>query len=266
MLLDLHMHSEYSEDAKPNASVEAICRASVARGLSIIALTDHKDFYFEQPPLFLDIDAQRRDVARCQREFDGALTLLSGVELGEIHACAEAAEYVVAYDFDEVIGSLHVRRSNDIDIYFQDWEKTDPDDFLEEYFADLLRMVRVGGFDILAHIDYPLRVMKRPDGVAPSFAGWEDRIEPILREIIDRDIALEINAANLFGWQKQVGTPRFILDMYRNLGGAMISVGSDSHCAPDVGRGIEQCLDHAREAGFHEIAVFRKRKAHAVSI
>lgn len=264
-LLDLHMHSEYSEDAKPDASVEAICRASIARGLSVVALTDHKDFWFTKPPMYLDIEAQRRDIMRCQHMFEGQLTLLSGVELGQIHAGPAAAAYAKAYAFDEVIGSLHVRRKNDIDIYFQDWKHIDAHAFLEEYFSDLLCMVRQGGFDILAHVDYPLRVMKLPDN-QPTFDGWEDRIAPVLRAIIDQEIALEINAAGLFGWQKQVGPPRFVLDMYRHLGGTMITVGSDSHCAPDAGRGIAECLAYAKQAGFREITVFQQRKPQAISL
>lgn len=265
MLLDLHLHSQYSDDADPKATVESICRAAAARGIGTITLTDHKDFWFRHPPMALDIEAQRRDVARCQAEFAGQVRLLSGVELGQIHASPEAADYAAAYAFDEVIGSLHVRRSNDLDIYFQKWAEIDHDEFLSEYFEDLLCMVRRGGFDVLAHIDYPLRVMKLPDN-HPTFVGWEDRIEPVLRELVAREIALEINAASLFGWQGAVGTPRFVLDMYRSLGGSMITVGSDSHSAENVGRGIPQCLAHAREAGFTEVVVFEKRRPHAVSI
>lgn len=265
MLLDLHLHSQYSDDADPAASVESICRAAIARGVGTLALTDHKDFYFTGPAMALDIEAQRRDVARCQAAFAGRLTLLSGVELGQIHASPEAAAFAEAYAFDEVIGSLHVRRANDTDIYFQKWAEMDQDAFLEEYFADLLRMVRCGGFDVLAHLDYPLRVMKLPDN-HPSFVGWEDRIEPVLRELVDREIALEINAAALFGWQGEVGTPPFVLEMYRSLGGAMITVGSDSHSAAHVGRGVPECLARAREAGFHEVVVFEKRRPRAVSI
>lgn len=265
MLADLHMHSEYSEDAKPDASVASICRASAARGLNIIALTDHKDFHYNKHPMPLDIEAQQRDIARCRREFDGQLTILYGVELGEIHVSPEAPDFLAAYRFDEVIGSLHTMPPEDIDIYFLPYERMDCNAFLHTYFDELLKMVRCGGFDVLGHIDYPLRVMKR-EGYEPTFAGFEARLEPILRELIDREIALEINAAGLFGWQKQVGPPRFVLDMYRNLGGSMLSIGSDSHCAPDAGRGIEQCFAHARKAGFTELTVFRSRKPQAMAL
>lgn len=265
MLVDLHVHSEYSDDAKPNASIYEICKAAAAKNIKTIALTDHKEFYFTQPEMPLDIAAQQQDIVRCQTEFAGSLTILSGIELGQIHASAQAQAYIDAHVFDEVIGSLHVRRANDKDIYFQDYESIDQTAFLKEYFTDLLEMVRVGGFDILAHIEYPLRVMKLPHNM-PSFVGFEAMIEPILREIIDREIALEINAAGLFGWQKRVGPEDFVLDMYRNLGGSMITVGSDSHCAADVGRGIAQCLARAKAFGFDELVIYRGRKPQPITI
>lgn len=265
MLLDLHMHSEYSNDAKPNASVEAICRTAAQRGFSVIALTDHQDYFYQNEPLIFDVEARQRDIARCQSEYAGALTILTGAEVGQVHAGTGAEAFIEAYAFDVVIGSLHVRRSNDTDIYFQPFAELDYDQFLDEYFTELLALACHGGFDVLAHIDYPLRVMKLADN-HPTFVGWEERIAQVLRAIIERDIALEINAAGLFGWQKQVGPPRFVLDLYKNLGGSLLSIGSDSHCAPDVGRGIAECIAHAKDAGFHEITMFQNRKPQTVSI
>ncbi len=265
MMVDLHMHSEYSEDAKPNASVDAICRAAIDKGLDTIALTDHKDFFFTKSPMALDIQALSRDIAMCQQKYAGQLHLLRGIELGEIHASAQAMEFVQAYDFDEVIGSLHVYRPTDTDFYFLPFAQMDLDAVLRAYFTDMLDMVRHGGFDILAHIDYPMRVMKLPE-YTPTYVGLEAYIEPILREIIVREIALEINAASLFSWRKQAGPEPFVLEMYYQLGGRMITIGSDSHCAPDVGRGLQACIDAAKGAGFTQLTVFRKRCAETISI
>lgn len=265
MKIDLHLHSEYSEDAKPDASVDSICRAAIGRGLDVIALTDHKDFYFTKSPSELDIHSLHRDISACQSQYAGQLTLLRGIELGEIHAGQEASEFAAAYDFDEVIGSLHVYRTNDTDFYFLPYASMDCNAVLRAYFTDLLEMARHGGFDILAHIDYPLRVMKLP-GNHPTYRGFEAYIEPILREIIDQEIALEINAASLFSWRGQAGPEPFVLDMYRSLGGRMITIGSDSHCAPDVGRGLDDCIACAKQAGFTELTLFRKRHPETISI
>lgn len=265
MLADVHTHSEYSEDAKPNASIDAICRSAISRGIDVITITDHKDFFFTKPPMTLEIDRQRHDIAVCQKKYAGQLKLLSGVELGEIHASAQAAPFAQAYDFDEVIGSLHIYRKNDIDFYFQNYAEMDLQQVLQEYFTDLLQMVQHGGFDILAHIDYPLRVMKLPDN-HPTYVGFEAQIEPILRTIIDKEIAFEVNAASLFSWRKQAGPEPFIMQMYYALGGRMLTFGSDSHCAPDLGRGMQECLAYIRQFGFSELVYFENRKPKTFSI
>ena len=116
-----------------------------------------------------------------------------------------------------------------------------------------------GGFDVLAHIDYPLRVMKHGDYV-PSFDHYMDRVEQVLRVCIDRGYAFELNAAGLGGWQKRVGPPQNILYEYKRMGGERISIGSDSHSLANVGRGIDDCAKNAIDAGFQTVTVFRGRQ------
>ena len=55
---------------------------------------------------------------------------------------------------------------NDLDIYFHDFPNMDCDKFLHEYFDQPLLLEEHGGFDVLAHIDYPLRVMKHGDYIS----------------------------------------------------------------------------------------------------
>lgn len=266
MRIDTHMHCCYSEDAKPNSSVKAICKSAIDRNIDVIALTDHVDYFFgDKPRITFDIDSRKEDIKYCKGLYSNKLELLSGVELGEIHAKKEALDYIDANDFDTVIGSLHVCRQFDEDMYFLDYNSFDNKEFLHNYFEEVKVMAEFGKFDVLAHLDYPLRVMKNENN-NPSFDGFEADIEPILKAIIERDIALEINAASIFGWQKGFGLPKFVLDMYKNLGGSMISIGSDSHCADDVGRGIDECMNYAKQAGFNELVYFKKRKPQTVSI
>ena len=67
---------------------------------------------------------------------------------------------------------------------------------------------------MLAHIDYPLRVMKHGDYI-PSFDNYMDRVQQVLRSCIDHGYALELNAAGIAGWQKKVGPPQDILYEYK---------------------------------------------------
>ena len=263
MLLDLHMHTGYSDDAEPH-TVEQKVRACIERGLGVIAITDHLDFWHHLPPQGTDIEGCIRDMRAAKAVFAEDIELLAGVEIGQPYADPRADAFLKTHAFDTVIGSVH-GMPNDVDIYFHDFEHLDCDQFLKDYFAELLKLAEYGGFDVLAHIDYPLRVMRHGDYV-PSFDQYMDRVERVLRACIARGYALELNAAGLASWQKKVGPPENILYEYKRLGGERISVGSDSHSLETVGRGIEECLALAKRTGFRSVTVFRSRKAEQVEI
>lgn len=264
MRVDLHMHTEYSEDAEQNQSVEEKVKACIAKEIDIIGITDHLDFWHNLPPVCTDLDSCLRDMRAAKNKYADQIEVLTGVEIGQVHADPRADDFLNTHAFDMVIGSLH-GMPNDVDIYFHNFEQLDCDKFLQEYFDELLKVVQHGGFDVLAHIDYPLRVMKHGDYI-PSFDAYMDRVEQVLREVICRGYALELNAAGIAGWQRKVGPPQNILYEYKRLGGTRISIGSDSHTLDTVGRGIESCVQNAKDAGFSTVTVFRNRKAEQVGI
>jgi len=265
MLIDLHMHTDYSTDAAcPQSPMDKV-RACLQKGFRIIGLTDHVDYYYRKKPSEnRDVEACLRDAWAAKQAFAGQIEVLAGLEIGEIHADPAADEFIRSHAFDMVIGSLHTM-PNDLDIYFHDYERLDCDAFLKEYFSELLKMTKHGGFDVLAHIDYPLRVMQHGD-YYPSFDQYMDRVEQVLRDCITHGYALELNGAGLAGWQKKVGPPQTVLYEYKRLGGERISIGSDSHTLDTIGRGITDCIRNAMDAGFHDVTVFRARRPEPVRL
>lgn len=260
MLMDLHIHSRYSFDAAPDDGVEQHTRAAIQKGLSQIGFTDHVDF-FPNPSqdILADVDAVRREVLECRERYGDQIELFSSVEIGQLHLDPQRTyDYLSAHEFDYVIGSIHNSKDG-VDIYELPFGQMDHDAFLQEYFDEMQAQIEFGHFDILAHIDFPLRVMKLPDN-NPSFAGYLDRIEPILQSLIRKDIALESNAKGLVTWQKQVGPEDCVLKLYRELGGELITVGSDSHAAKTVGAGIPEALERLKAFGFQTVTTFRDRK------
>lgn len=259
MRVDLHMHTEYSVDAASPQTVADKVRACVDAGLDIIGITDHLDFFRTRGPSEnRDVEACLRDIRAAKQAFAGEIEVLTGIEIGEIHADPAADAFIRSHELDMVIGSLHAM-PNDLDIYFHDYANLDCDAFLHEYFDQMLEMEAHGGFDVLAHIDYPLRVMKHGDYI-PSFDNYMDRVQQVLRSCIDHGYALELNAAGIAGWQKKVGPPQDILYEYKRMGGERISIGSDSHTLDTVARGVDDCVKNALDAGFTHVTVFRERK------
>lgn len=264
MVVDLHTHTQYSYDAEPGTVEDNVC-AAMERGISVLGITEHVDFFRKAEHIIADVDAERRDILRCREQYGEQISILAGVEIGQPHANPEAArKFLSEHDFDYVIGSLHAM-PNDLDLYFHEYEKLDIDAVLREYFDEVEAMLAFGGFQILGHIDYPLRVMKLPDN-HPTFAGCMDRVEPILQTLIERGIALESNAKSLLGWQKQVGPEDFVLQRYREMGGELITVGSDSHSPATMGNGVEQALQRLKAMGFRNVYTFAQKQPTAIPL
>lgn len=57
-----------------------------------------------------------------------------------------------------------------------------------------------------------------------------------------------------------------IVSLYRQLGGEIITVGSDAHTAEDVGKGIREGIEMIEQAGFDYITVYVNRQPSMIKI
>lgn len=280
MILDLHTHTMYSYDAE-HQPVAAHVQSAVQKHVDVLGFTDHVEFFLRETVqksdfsadtvdfegyrkevepfrrgrvIPADLMAQQNDIEACRERYP-MITLRSGVEMGQPHAAPELADAMLEqYHFDYVIGSIH-QLSDDMDMYFLRYENIYPDDFWKAYFDEMQHMLAYGRFHILGHIDYPLRIMKLPHN-RPSLRGYMDYVDAVLREIRDRGIALESNAKGILGWQQQPGPEDFILQRYHELGGELITVGSDSHAPETIARGIPEAVKRIQQAGFRYLTDF----------
>lgn len=281
MILDLHTHTMYSYDAE-HQPVSAHVQTALQKHVDVLGFTEHVDFFRRESLQQSDfsagtvdfegycreiepfrrgrvipsnLTAQQKEIEACREMYGTKITLRAGIEMGQPHVAPELADKLLkTYHFDYVIGSVH-QLSNDMDMYFLRYDVIYPDDFWKAYFEQMRHMLSYGNFHILGHIDYPLRVMKLPHN-RPSLRGYMDYVDEVLRKILDQGIALESNTKGMFGWQKEPGPEMFVLQRYRELGGELITVGSDSHAPETIARGISEALERIRQAGFRYITDF----------
>ena len=90
---------------------------------------------------------------------------------------------------------------------------------------------------------------------------FEDIIAETLRTLKERGKGIEINTSGLRQKYGRTLPDEHYIRLYRDLGGEILTVGSDAHCAADLAAGIPEGLALARECGFRYVAYFERRRA-----
>lgn len=265
---DTHIHSAYSTDSPTPIRVQ-IDRA-VECGLAGICLTDHMDYDFPPDqydgvlpahalPFWFDVHEYKKELAGLKAEYPD-FTILTGVECGmqTLAGIKEKNEALTADpSFDYVIGSLHLSERKDP--YYQEfWEGRDPYQCVRRYLEELYDTLRTfTAFDSLGHLDYIVRYA--PDYFRYDPMQYRDLLEEILKILIKKDIALEVNTSGY----KSTGYPNphpDILVLYKELGGEMITIGSDAHIPDFLAYQFDRILPLLKKAGLHQYVTFHRRR------
>lgn len=283
-LCDLHTHTNISYDGKDKP--QEMCERALELGLAAYAITDHVECNFWYPREhyaaegmqtndFDDFDYRSRFemsksiIPELKERYKGRLDLLFGCELGQANQAADIADEVSAHDaLDFIIGSLHQVRKRD-DFYFinlKSMPQDELDSLLIDYCKELYELACRGGFDVMGHITYPLRYIVGEAERQVNMEPCEDILRETMKKLIDGGMGIEINTSGL---RQKYGLtfPHFeYVKLYRELGGEILTLGSDSHCTADLGKGISEGAELAKAAGFKYIAYFKKRRAEFIRL
>lgn len=223
MKIDYHIHTEYSYDSKIKA-IDVIDKA-ISMNYNAIAITEHLDLLPQELGIFglPSLKHYRDSISELQISHP-EITILCGIEIGDYHRVKDFARALIApFAFDLVLGSVHFLTDNtNVAIPFSaPLGKSAQMDYYEQN----LSLVTDCEIDVLAH----LGVYKRYYDEAPDEAHCRHIVEAIFRTMIKREIALEVNFSSLRKRFPFVLPEPHYLDLYRNLGGRLFSIGSDSH-------------------------------------
>ena len=253
---DLHVHTNFSSDALhiSDLTPAALARRGMELGLSALALTDHLDVNSEVEGIFPPLDGEVRNqaVRRVQADYKDKIRVICGIELGQPTQYPDAAEKMLrAGDYDFVLGSMHNLTGMpdfalvDLCAYDEDGRQ----EMLSRYLDEYLLLTEFPGIDSFAHLTYPLRYFAK-NGLPGDLLRFPDKITKILKNIIARGAALEVNTS---GYRSGMGCPMPdlpILRLYRDLGGEKITLGSDAHRLYDLGADIRAGAALLETAGF----------------
>ena len=261
---DYHIHTTFSTDGK--SAMEEALLAAKNRSLRTICFTEHMDYdnpYDEGPGAFiLDTDSylskfQELSNKYCTKDFQAGF----GVEIGlQPHLSDFYSDYLDKYPFDFCIGSTHVASNMDpaLPAYFDSF-KTNEAAYRNYFETELENARRVSSYDVFGHIDYVLRYSK---GRIKTFAyeEYEDVLDELLSTIVGDGKGIEINTAGLRKGLEYPNPHPSILKRYRELGGEIITVGSDAHSAKDIAKDFDRAEEILKSAGFKYYTIFQERK------
>ncbi len=265
---DIHVHTSFSSDcAEP---MENQIKQAISLGLETLCFTEHMDKDYplapgrdisEGPEFLLDTEKYREGFLEMRDKYAGRIKLLWGVELGlQPHLSDWCREYVAKYDFDFIIGSVHTVDRKDP--YYPAFFEGRPEcESYAQYFEEMLTDLNgFSDFDTLGHLDYIVRYgpNKNRDYTFERYAKY---IDPVLKFLVDNGIALEANSA---GYRKGLGEPNPCSDVllrYKELGGKLITIGSDSHQTSSLGNDFSRIESLLLECGFTDYAVFEGRSS-----
>lgn len=263
-LYDYHMHSLNSSDGR--STISEICVSAIMSGLNEIAITDHFEPslgnenypYYKPENYFLDI-------LKASFIFGKEIKIKYAVELGQPHIYPEySLKLVEANPYDYVLASVHRMRDNR-DFGEITYNAENVSSYCIKYLDELKSLAQWNKFDCIGHLDLVKRYASKFN-VKVDFMNYKDMLEEIFKIIIQNGKGIEVNTSGLRQSAGECLPGIDIIRLYRQLGGEIITVGSDAHTAVDVGRGIREAIEIIKLAGFNFVTVYTSRHPSMIKI
>ena len=255
-MFDYHLHSDVSFDGVGRAYDMAI--AAKEAGLAEICFTDHCDYNSDKKSEHFPLDLNKYSAAYDGLEIKG-LKIKKGVEFGMTDwNRAELSKLLSKRGFDFVIGSVHF--VDGFDPYGIDyWAGKTEKEAYGRYLEEILRLVKIhSDFDVLGHLTYVSRSIYNPTKNLLRYSDYRELTDEIFSALIKKDKGIEINTSgvNLLG--EFIPSYDFV-KRFKELGGKIITVGSDAHAPERVGQHTDKAMEIAKEI-FGYVCTFEKRK------
>lgn len=247
---DLHLHTDISSDS--TESMQAYADAALKLGLRGICFTDHFDNDPEDEGFgSYDMDGYFSKLDQIKQKYEGRLLILAGVEFSEPNRFPGQLELVRRKPYDYVIGSLHIWL-NGLFPGQMVKEGISSQACYDDYWNEMLNMVRFGGFDCVGHLDFPKRYYE-------ELTYEEPMLREIFRAMVKNEICLEINTSSLSKGLAEPMPSSTLLALYKQEGGKYFTMGSDAHDAARLYDQIDAQRAMALALGLREV-YFRQRQ------
>lgn len=266
MFADYHVHTEFSDDSV--YPMKTVIRDAIAMGMNEICLTDHVDYgvkidwdcgkqiqYRNGEPLAnVDYPRYMSEIDRMKRLYGNKIRIKTGLEFGiQKHTIPDFQRLFERYAFDFIILSIHQVENQEF--WTQDFQRgRSQKEYQQRYYEEMLAVVRdYKDYSVLGHMD----LIARYDlaGVYP-FEKVRPVIEDILHIVIADGKGIEVNtSSHRYGLTDTMPSAN-ILKLYRDMGGRIITIGSDSHKPEHLGAYIRETQALLKSLGYKQFCTF----------
>ena len=282
MFADYHIHTYYSDDS--TYPMEQVVKDAISKGITDLCFTDHVDYGIKEdadkltteqrqelkvkiqnpnvPQYNVDYPAYVAEYQDVKEKYADKINLKLGMEFGlQIHTIPQYQKLFNSYPFDFIIMSCHQVENKEF--WTQEFQQgRSQEEYNQRYYDEILAQVKnYHDYSVLGHLDLIARYDKA--GVYP-FAKIRDKVAEILKIVIADGKGIELNTSSVrYKIHNAQGGPeltpsREILALYKELGGRIITTGSDSHKPEHLGAYIAEQNQELKKLGFKEICTFEK--------
>ena len=275
MLADYHVHTEFSNDSI--YPMEEVVKDAILLGIKDICFTDHVDYGpyrdWDDPRgiqyrpgdegepeqvALTNVDYKKyfSMIEKMREKYREKIAIKAGLEFGvQTHTIPEYEKLFRSYPFDFIILSIH--QAGDQEFWTNEYQSgRTQQEYNEGYYKELLPVVQnYHNYSVLGHMDLIVRYDSY--GVYPF-----EKLKPLLTEILKTVIAdgkgIEVNTSNHRYGLSDMTPSRDILKLYKELGGTIITIGSDSHKKEHLGAYIDWAKEELRKLGYTQFCTFEK--------
>ena len=265
-MYDCHIHSDFSIDGK--FLMEEMVLGAIEKNMKSICFTDHIDFDVTKNRIDIDFrtDDYFKKIKQVKYKYMDKIEILAGVEIGmQPHLRHRYNEFINNNPFDFVIMSIHSIEREDIHADNFTYDKR-PLEALTIYYEYLYQSIKnYNNYDVIGHIDYIDRYFEVPSQI-PCFKEYYPYVKQILELIIQQGKGLEMNTAGVKYGLGYYHPKIEILKLYKELGGEIITIGSDAHNPEFIGYEYKEVEKLLRELEFKYIYLYKERKKFPIHI
>ncbi|MDO4377747.1 MAG: histidinol-phosphatase HisJ family protein [Erysipelotrichia bacterium] len=267
MLADYHVHTYYSDDSE--YMMEEVVKDAIKLGIDEICFTDHVDYGVKRDwddvrgfltrddgTLLTNVHYPRyfAEIAKYKEKYQDQISIKKGLEFGiQTHTIKDFQKLFAAYPLDFVIMSVH--QVNDMEVWPQWFQQgKNQKEYNRLYYQEILNVIKeYKDYCVLGHLDSIVRYDLQ--GRCP-FEYIEDLVVEILRQAIKDNKGIEVNTSCYRYGLSDLTPARNIIELYRDLGGKIITLGSDSHKKEHLGYRLKETKAELLSMGFEYFCTF----------